>query len=129
MEKVQVRKSELLVALNKNREEHRTIFEEAIEGYRKEVEARLDSEIKAIKAGKRRNVFVSMNVPQDHTRDYDRAIRMIEMSIGDEITLTESDFSCYVMDDWGWQDQFLSQATAYNSGSAIGKDMSRGYGR
>ncbi len=50
-------------------------------------------------------------------------IAMIEMSIGETVVLTEGDFAQYVMDDWGWQDQFLSNT--YGSKTATGKFSDR----
>lgn len=38
----------------------------------------------------------------------------LEMSVDDEIVLDESSFAEYVMDDWDWQHQFLSDSSAYS---------------
>lgn len=119
MEKIEVKKAELLAVLQQNRDDHRAIFEEALEGFRVNVEAELGRWLVDIRAGKRSSVYVSMSVPKDHTSDYNRAVKMIEMSIGDTVVLSETDFAQYVMDDWGWQAQFLSNT--YGSTTAQGK--------
>lgn len=123
MQNITVNKSELLEKLRTNRDDHRAIFEEALSGFAEEVTAELDQAIASIRAGRRRDVKVWRLVPQDHTSDYNRALAMVEMSIGDTITLSESDFAQYVMDDWGWQDQFLSNT--YGSKTATGKFSDR----
>lgn len=123
MREITVAKAELLAKLQGNRTDHRAIFEEALEGFRREAEAELEMQLVTLRAGKRRNVVVQKIVPQDHTADYDRAIAMIEMSIGDTVTLDEHDFAQYVMDDWGWQGQFLSNT--YGSQTATTKFGSR----
>jgi hypothetical protein len=123
MEKITVKKDELLAKLQENRADHRRIFEEALDGFRTQTITELETHIAAIRAGKRRDVYVQKIVPQDHTGDYDRAIAMTTMSIGDTVTLTERDFAQYVMDDWGWQGQFLS--TAYGSQTATSKFSDR----
>src|SRR5712691_5041857 len=101
MENIVVKKNELLAVLNKNLSDHRQIFEGALVGFQREVEAELQEHISKINAGKRYNLFINKAVPTDHTLDYDRAIRIVEMAIGDTITLSERDFAQYVMDDWG----------------------------
>jgi hypothetical protein len=123
MEKITVQKAELLEKLRANRTDHRSIFEEAMDGFAREVTAELQNALDNIRAGRRRDVRVYRSVPRDHTGDYDRAIAMIEMSIGSTIVLTENDFAQYVMDDWGWQDQFLSNT--YGSKTATGKFSDR----
>lgn len=106
MEEVTVNKAELLEALRANREDHRKIFEEALVGYAKEAQAELREHLKRLAAGKRRNIYIQKIVPEDHTRDYDTAIRMFEMALGETVVLKEKDFRQYVMDDWGWAKQF-----------------------
>lgn len=39
--------------------------------------------------------------------------------MGQELVLTERDFAQYVMDDWGWQHEFV--ANSYGSQRASGK--------
>lgn len=123
MENITVEKSALLEKLKQNRSDHRAIFEEALAGFQAEAEAELQEQLKNLRAGLRRNVFVSKPIPTDHTADYDRAIAMVEMSMGSTVDLSEDDFAQYVMDDWGWQRQFLSNV--YGSKSATGKFSDR----
>lgn len=116
MERITVEKAQLLAKLEQNRTDHRAIFEEALEGFKAEVTGELEQTLVRLRSGLYRDVRISRPVPVDHTRDYDRAIEMVKMAIGDEITLTEEDFASYVMDDWGWQGQFLRNV--YGSGRA-----------
>jgi hypothetical protein len=53
--------------------------------------------------------------PVDQTREYNKVIRMLEMSTEDVIELQEHEFSQYVLDDWGWKGQFLASNSAYSS--------------
>lgn len=121
MDKVTVRKAELLEAVKKNQGEHRAIFEEALEGFKAEALVALNAEIARIKEGKKRQVVVMVNPPEDHSHDYARVVKMLEMSIADEIELDNEQFAKYVMDDWEWQRNFLASATNYNSMNAIKK--------
>lgn len=115
MNDIKVKKSELLDVLKKNRKQHRQIFLEATEGYRKAAIAELDSMLADAKDGRKIRRSLSLTEPQDQTRDYDRAIRMMEMSQDDIIELDESDFAQYVLDDWSWKRQFLFSNSAYSA--------------
>lgn len=122
MRDITVNKEELLAKLEENRRDHRQVFEEAIEGFKKEVIRQLEQYIKEVKEGKNRDVYVSMPVPKDHTPDYNRAIAMVKMSVGNTITLSETDFSQYVMDDWRWQREFIGNS--YGSRTARSEKFS-----
>lgn len=115
-----IEKTQLLEVLASNRAKHRAIFEEAVEGYRKKAVEMLNANLDAIKANKNHRVGVYLQVPEDHTRDYDRIIKMVNMSTDDEIVLQETDFKSYVMDDWQWTQQFLASNSVY---SASATDM------
>jgi hypothetical protein len=119
MKEITVPKDDLLIRLKQNRDDHRAIFEEALTGYQAESEAELQQQLELLRAGKRRDIRIIKVVPRDHTSDYNRAVAMIEMALGDTITLSERDFAQYVMDDWGWQGEFLSNS--YGSGTASAK--------
>lgn len=118
MEKVTVKKSVLLEKLQANRADHRGIFEEALDGYRDAALEILEGHIERVRQGKVEQIFVSLPMPEDHTKDYDRAIGMIEMSVDEEITLSEADFASYVQDDWRWKQQFLASNSTYSLSAA-----------
>ena len=114
MNSIKVRKSELLTVLRENREKHRAIFLEAAEGYKTAAIAELDSMLHDARVGKKIRRSLSLIEPQDQTCDYDRAIRMMEMSQDEIIELEEHDFAQYVLDDWAWKRQFLHSNSAYS---------------
>lgn len=41
-------------------------------------------------------------------------IKMLEMCVADEVTVTEQQFSQYVLDDWGWKKQFITTNARYS---------------
>ena len=114
MNSIKVKKSELLDVLKKNRGNHRIIFLEASEGYRAAAIEELDKMLADAKAGRKIRRSLTLVEPQDQTRDYDRAIRMLEMSTDDVIELEEHDFAQYVLDDWSWKRQFLLSNSTYS---------------
>lgn len=113
-----IEKSELLAILKANRDAHQGIFQEAVRGYRDHALRVLEEHITRIKSGSRERVYVSLPEPEEHTREYDRAIRMVELHTGDTVTLSEADCASYVMDDWAWKRQFLTSNSTYSASAA-----------
>lgn len=62
--------------------------------------------------------------PEDHTREYDRVIRMVEMEVRDEIEIVERDFQSFVMDDCDWSANWASMFGGY--GGTMESSSSRG---
>lgn len=113
-----IKKDELLAILTDNRAKHRDVFLAAFEGFQAMAEERLVEYLAAMHHGKKqKRVSILLEAPEDHTRDYDRVIRMLELDVRDEITLTESEIAQYIMDDWRWKRAWLSMSNRYASAS------------
>lgn len=115
MDKVRISKQEALDVLRKNRNQHRIIFLEAVEGYKTTATNLLEEHIKQIKKGKCPIVSINLPQPSDHTKDYDTAIKMLEMSLDSEVFFDDDTFTRYIMDDWSWKRQFLASNSAYSA--------------
>ena len=113
MKMVKVKKSELLEILKKNRQSHRTMFEKAQKGYRKEAIRLLDEALKDAREGRKVKTFIQLDAPIDQTEDYDVAIKMVEMSVDGNIELSEQDFKCYILDQWHWRQICLTTNSFY----------------
>ena len=118
MEKIKVNKTKLLSILESNRAKHRQIFEEACDGYQKAVIKELEAQLKRAKEGIRRSMLISIPAPVDQTKEYDRAIAMLKMSVEEDVLLSEQDFRCYVLDDWEWKQKFLTSSRSYSARAA-----------
>lgn len=61
------------------------------------------------------NVDTNLNLiyPEDHSQDYERAIRMMEASVFDQVQLTVDEFDAYVLNNWEWKKNFLAANTLY----------------
>ena len=110
---IEVDKNDLLDRLRENRANHRQLFERAWEGYCKLAHEELEKMLAEIRQRKPIARFLSHTPPDDHTDDYDDVIEMLEMDLGEKVTLSQSQFRQYVKDDWGWQDQWITSNTAY----------------
>lgn len=115
MKTVRLNKDELEVIVRKNRDKHRKIFEEAIEGYRKRVIKRLEQMVQNAKDGKKVDTYVNMVQPEDHTKDYNQVLEMLELSVDDTIELSHQDFARYVQDRWEWSGKFANDSVSYVS--------------
>jgi hypothetical protein len=115
MRPVRVKKTELLAAVKKNRDQHRAIFLEAVDGYKAEALRLLEEKVRLVKRSKLpAYVAISLYVPEDHTKDYDNAIAMFEMSVDEELEVDETSFNQLVRDDWQWKRQWLTSNSGYS---------------
>lgn len=112
------KKSDILTRIKANRDEHRQIFLEAQEGYRKEVIKIFEERLAAAREKKRITHTIVLQEPMDMTKEYDRAIEMLELTTTDEIELGPEEFANFVQDDWHWQDQFLASNAVYSAAAA-----------
>lgn len=115
MEVVVVKKDALASTLQENRDKHRAIFEEALEGYKTRSVELLEEHIERIRKGKVERILVSLPVPEDHTDDYNRALTSLEWSIFDEVELSMREFDMYVRDNWTWKGEFTATTSMYNN--------------
>lgn len=115
MEDVKVKREELLEKVKANRDSHRANFEKAQEIYREEIITELDRMLEDAKHRRKIRRSVSLPEPEDHTKDYDRVITMLEMSVDPVIKLDQQTFGMYVMDQWSWSASFASNTLSYNS--------------
>lgn len=113
MRTVTVNRDEFIERVTKNRNSHRSVFEEALEGYRNRLTAELERRIRDLKRGREVNQYIGLPEPEDHTDDYDRILAMAEMSIRDTLELTEDEFAMYVMDQWRWKQSFSASTALY----------------
>jgi hypothetical protein len=109
-----VKKDELLDVLMTNREKHRTTYLAAKEGRKKQLIAKLSAMLENARAGRKVEDYIDLPEPEDHTHDYDREIRMLQMEVDDEVVLTSRLFDNLVMDDWGWSDDFRKMSFSYS---------------
>jgi hypothetical protein len=120
---VKVRRGELLEVLRKSRAQHIQEYLEACAGYRDAALKRIDdifsdlrAKINGLKEGQTIAIIglqFGLAVPVSHEKAYDQIIRMMEMSVDEEIELTAGQFACFVMDDWDWKEQWSTSNMAY----------------
>ncbi len=118
MKKVTVKTEELLETLHVNRSMHIHEYEVAFEGYREQVMVEVQRGLGIMKGGGEIFIGTRLTRPINHVNDYDCAIRMLTMTISagvEEIEISMGDFAQYVMDEWGWKQQFSTTNMTYSS--------------
>jgi hypothetical protein len=118
MENVTVLKAVLIEKVSKNRATHIYEYAETINGYRIKVDEIMSAE--ASKANLWHDVDFSAiyklaQKPESHEKEYDRALAMLEMSVDDQITLTQQEFEQLVMDEWQWKQAFTLSGSLYKT--------------
>ena len=118
MKPFRIKKSELLMQVEKNRAEHRAIYEKAIDGYGKAAADFFEEQLGRAKQNKPFVTYFNEPVPMDHTDDYDVVIDGWKMTEDDEIELSVQEFRQYVRDEWGWKQEFTATSANYISPDA-----------
>lgn len=112
--KVTVVTAELLQALRANRAKHRQIVEEARTGYLEKAQEVLNKRMEQLRAGKIVNLYFALQLPIDHTGEYDTMIMAVEMHTGTSIELDASQVRVLIQDNWDWKGQFIGTNALYS---------------
>lgn len=113
MRDIEITKENLLNILTENREKHREVFKAAMDGYAKARRERLEDELRQTATGPMRDLKILLTCPKDHTADYDRVIRMVQLHEGATLVLSETDVQQYIMDDWVWRRDWNRKMSDY----------------
>lgn len=116
---VECDKAAVLDKVRSNRAGHAKIVEEARVGFVDKAAALLTAELEKVKAGKISELFVRLEAPADHTREYDTVIKMLEMHTEETITLGAAEVQMFIEDNWEWSDQFIAVNAAYSGTAAL----------
>ena len=115
MKKVVVRKSDLITVLTENREKHLVEYKVMKDRYYESLMIEIKNIIPDIESKIKINLNPLKNVPTPklNVGSYDRAIKMSEMSVEDELEMTEQEFNELVMDEWSWSRDFTLSKMTY----------------
>lgn len=115
---VNVNREWLIGVMEGNLKRHRVVHAEAVEGYGIEAEKLLRKALAELEGNRRTKVQVVLSFPENHERDYERAIALVSASQDETVLLGESQFDCYVNDEWRWMRVFNQSARFYGSTTA-----------
>jgi len=117
MNKVKIEKLKLLEIVRYNLQKHLQEYKEAVENYKLLV---LKISKENLKYSKTQDVlkygFKDYPVPpKSYEKEYNKSIRMLELSVDDIIEINEEIFNQLVLDEWNWKNQFVASSTLYKS--------------
>lgn len=115
MHEVRIQKHILKKILADNREIHKKDYDSAMADWQKAAGEALRKALIEVEDGTWKGA-VHVQRPPDHTSDYDRALRMLDLSVDDVIELDERQFDQLVRDEWDWKEMFKTVAASYKVG-------------
>lgn len=108
-------KADVLKKLKANRTDHVAAVKDAREGYLKAAEQALNDKKELIRSGKVVAVHINLQLPLDHTAEYDTVIQMLEMHTEETIILSADEVRCLIEDKWDWMQAFLMTNQRYGT--------------
>ena len=124
MKEIIVAKEKLIEALTANQQKHQNIYDAAVSGYFIQAEKVLGEKLTKIQNQEKIESYLNLEYPQNFDGEYVKALKMLEFSIEDKITLTSTEFDCYIMNRWGWRSEFLQMSTHYITGAYLASGCS-----
>lgn len=121
MSAITVEKAQLLTKLMENREKHQQAYREALEGYLIQQREELEAKLLDLSGGRVIGQYLKHTPPEDHTKDYDEAIDMLQWATGDEVDLNHGQFRAFVRDDWGWKQDWQASNSSYRLSAAAAR--------
>jgi hypothetical protein len=118
MRSVKVEKLELLNIVRDNKKKHVKEFDEAVKDYKKAALKVAKEHVEFAKTGDLEQIAKIKAMPQKPTsyeKDYERAIRMLELSVESVIELEEDIFNQLVLDEWTWKHAFVASNSLYKT--------------
>lgn len=118
MRDVKMNKEELLKIVRENKKKHVKEYEESVKDYKKAAIKVAKEHVEYAKSGELDQIAkirAMPSRPSSYEKDYDRAIRMLELSVEDVIEVEELIFNQLVLDEWSWKNAFVASSALYKS--------------
>lgn len=116
MREINMNRLELLAIVQSNLKKHIFAYEDAVEDYKRLVIAIAATNLKLAKTSNLDEIKKIRQIPSapvSYEREYARAIRMIELSVDENIPIEEDVFNQLVMDEWHWKASFTAASALY----------------
>ena len=118
MHSVKINKLELLRIIRENKAKHVSEFNEAVEDYKALAVKIAKHNLEITNTGnldKIKYIKIFPTAPTSYEADYNRAARMLELSVDDVIELEDVVFNQLVLDEWAWKRSFTTSSMLYKS--------------
>lgn len=114
MESVKLNKNELLKIVREKKEQHVKEYDEAVKDFRIAVIKICNENMELAEAGKL-DLKAMPPKPTSYETNYNRAIRMLELSVDDVVELNQYEFAKLVLDEWEWKQVFSTMNSTYKT--------------
>lgn len=115
MPDIEIKKEELLSVLKENLKKHISEVKELLLARQLEINEFFTDEIGKMHDSDQYQPkeMISFPLPKDNSKSYEKAIKMVEMSVNDTIVLNEHQFDQLVMDNWHWKQDLIATSALY----------------
>ncbi len=110
---VKIDKAALIERVKENRDRHDREYQEAVGGYKSRLVFVLTRMLEAAKRKEDVDHTIDMEVPQDHSGEYEKALSIMEWEQNDTLHLSVTEFERYVLDAWPWKKHFTEVHASY----------------
>jgi hypothetical protein len=115
MDKVNINRKELLEIVRQNATKHMIDYQDDVVKYKALVLSILKENADHVVADELDKLKPIPSKPSNYKGDYNRAIRMLELSTDEVIQLSEKDFNNLVLDEWHWKNGLLMEKLRYTA--------------
>lgn len=118
MKSVNLNRKQLLDIVIDNLAKHQAQYDEAVIDYKTAVLVLMENNIELARS-QDLTQFTKINPipmpPVSYETNYIKAIRMLELSVDDELEIDEQTFNQLVLDEWSWKNNFNFSSQLYKS--------------
>lgn len=97
--------------------ELKRLYQKNVKDFKKQINKDLDLVSKKKKDGP--FVHLKNKFPEDHSDDYNRVIKQLELCVEDTVKLDSTEFDQYVRNKWSWRNSFLTSNSPYITGALV----------
>jgi hypothetical protein len=118
MNSVKIDRDQLKTIVLENKQKHIAEYTEAVNDYKTAVLKIAKDNLKLAQTtdmDKFKQIKSVPTPPQSYENDYNRAIRMLELSVETVIELEDEIFNQLVLDEWNWKFNFSLSNTTYKT--------------
>jgi hypothetical protein len=118
MNSVKIDRDQLKTIVLENKQKHIAEYTEAVSDYKTAVLKIAKDNLKLAQTtdmDKFKQIKSVPTPPQSYENDYNRAIRMLELSVETVIELEDEIFNQLVLDEWNWKFNFSLSNTTYKT--------------
>jgi hypothetical protein len=114
MDSVKINRDDLLKIVRENKEKHIKEYKEAEEEFKTAALNIINENIELINKGNFK-IKTLPTTPVSYESNYNKAIRMLELSVDTVIEIDQYEFSKLVLDEWEWKQSFDIMNSTYKT--------------